>query len=107
MGAVLSFPPDHLAEHLQALPTKDPNIPSMDEAIEQLKALGIPYRQCTDFHLKVGSLNYYPKHGVVHLDGALHSYEQRGFSRFLEAVKDLSLVKTGGVLFPNLALDHE
>jgi hypothetical protein len=34
MGAVLSFPPDHLAEHLQALPTKDPNIPSMDEAIE-------------------------------------------------------------------------
>jgi len=87
MGAVFSFPHHHLAEHLQVLPTKDPNIPSMDEAIEQLKVLGIPYRRCTDFHLKVGALNYYPKHGIVHLDGALNSYEQRGFSSFIEALR--------------------
>jgi hypothetical protein len=66
-----------------------PDFPSMVEACARLEALQIPYRKCTQFHLKVGgSINYFPKRGIIHMDGAPNSFETRGFANLLQIVRD-------------------
>jgi len=74
----------------------DPDFPSMVEACAQLEALQIPYRKCTQFHLKVGgSINYFPKRGIIHMDGAPNSFEARGFANLLQIARDKSHTNIG------------
>jgi len=76
----------------------DSDFPSMVEACAQLEALQIPYRKCTESHLKIGSLNYYPRRGITCLDGALNSYPTKGFANLLQIVRDVARIKTSGTI---------
>ena len=78
----------------------DPDFPSMVEACARLEALQIPFRKCTESHLKIGySLNYYPRRGITCLDGALNSYPTKGFANLLQIVRDQAGIKTSDTLF--------
>jgi hypothetical protein len=81
-----------------ALPL-DPDFPSMAGACARLEALQIPFRKCTESHLKIGSLNYYPRRGITCLDGAPNSYPTKGFANLLQIVRDLAGIKTSDTLF--------
>ena len=76
----------------------DPDFPSMVEACARLDALQIPFKKCTDSHLKIGSLNYYPRRGITCLDGALNSYPTKGFTNLLQIVHDVAGIKTSGTI---------
>lgn len=57
---------------------------ALKEALTKIVAAGIPVQECTPHHLKYGSLNYYPKKGTIHRDGAEDPEPSRGIDTFIE-----------------------
>lgn len=69
-------------------PTPLPSIKARDlalrDALTKCVAAGIPVQECSPHHLKYGSLNYYPKRGIIHRDGAEDPEPSRGIHAFIE-----------------------
>jgi hypothetical protein len=59
---------------------------AMDEATKRLKEEGIRFEQKSAYHLKIGSLNFWPNTGVIFRDGGKNS-DKNGLDGFIELVR--------------------
>jgi hypothetical protein len=59
---------------------------AMDEATKRLKEEGIHFEQKSAYHLKIGSLNFWPNTGVIFRDGGRNS-DKNGLDGFIELVR--------------------
>ena len=79
MGKVLAFPTRKTQVHTQESP--------MDMARGWLDNRKVLYDIVTDHHLRVGSVNFYPKKMRVYVDGLDSGYERKGFDALEQALK--------------------
>ena len=57
-------------------------------AMKRLKQEDIWYDQISPHHLKVDVYNFYPKRGIIHIDGKPDAFPQRGLEVFVELLND-------------------
>ncbi len=56
-------------------------------AMKRLKHEDIWYERVSPYHLKVDAYNFYPKRGIIHVDGEPDAFPQRGLEVFVKLVK--------------------
>lgn len=59
----------------------------MAAATQKLDFAGIEHQICSDYHLKVDDLNFYPSTGRITIDGGSRIHE-RGIEAFIKKVMD-------------------
>jgi len=63
----------------------------VDPILTKMVAAGIPAQKLTQHHYKYGPLNFYPKRGIIHRDGAEASNAERGLDVFIELCRTYDL----------------
>lgn len=57
-------------------------------AMKRLKQEDIWYECVSPYHLKVDAYNFYPKRGIIHIDGEPDAVSERGVEVFIKLLKD-------------------
>lgn len=66
----------------------DTDPPRWREEIEALERMGLNLRRCSEHHLKIGEVNYYPSTGRIYIDPA-RKYPEKGFKALLRAIEEV------------------
>lgn len=74
--------------HLVVTFDDEPPATRMAQAEKSLAASGIPHEAKTQYHLKIGSLNYYPATGSLHRDGETSSRKRVSLNALLAIIRD-------------------
>ena len=101
-GNVVHFPPNSPGPHDPAVP----DFPDPDEALRQLKALGIPFDKISDYHLKRGSINYYVRSGKMIFDGQRRSADEPvGFQNLVKCLRKMFQLRDPSSTVPSTHSD--
>lgn len=81
-------PNENIYPHLVVTVDDERPTTPMTQAEKVLEANGIPHEAKTRYHLKIGSLNYYPATGSLHRDGETTAQKRVSLDDLLAIIRD-------------------
>lgn len=65
----------------------------MQKCCKQLNEWGVHYLVKSQFHVRIGSVNFYPTKGTIYVDGCVAKYKKKGLDFLKEVLKKEGYLK--------------